>query len=67
MPAADLVRDLLARLRDDLEETGDWDEVQALAEQLLARGTSADTQRRTGGQRGLDEVTRELVAQTVEG
>ena len=65
--AADLVRELLARLRDDLEDTGDWDEVQALAEQLLARGTSADAQRRTGSQRGLDEVTRQLVEQTVQG
>jgi carboxylate-amine ligase len=62
--AADLVRGLLARLRDDLEQTGDWDEVSALTEQVLARGTSAAQQRATAAVRGLAEVTRELVAQT---
>lgn len=63
-PASVLVRGLLARLREDLESTGDWDEVSALAEQALARGTSAAQQRRTAREHGLAEVTRELVAQT---
>lgn len=65
-PAADVVRHLLARLRDDLEDAGEWDEVHALAEQALARGTSAAQQRaealRTGD---LAQVARMLVAQTV--
>ena len=60
-PAHDLVRALLARLREDLEELGDWDEVCLLTEQLLERGTSADRQRavweRTGS---LQAVVRSL-------
>lgn len=65
-PAADVVRDLLARLRDDLEDAGEWDEVCGLAEQALARGTSAAEQRRTAEQTGdLRAVSRQLVAQTV--
>ena len=63
-PARELVLGLLARVRDDLEETGDWDEVCALTEQALARGTSAAEQRRVGGEHGLTEVTRMLVQQT---
>ncbi|MCW2615170.1 MAG: YbdK family carboxylate-amine ligase [Frankiales bacterium] len=65
-PAGDVVRGLLARLRDDLEDAGEWDEVSALAEQALARGTSAAEQRlvlaRTGD---LAAVTRSLVDQVL--
>ena len=65
-PAAEVVRGLLARLRDDLEEHEEWDEVSALAEQALARGTSAAEQRavlrRTGE---LAAVTRSLVETAV--
>lgn len=64
-PAGDVVRGLLARLRDDLEDAGEWDEVSSLAEQALARGTSAARQRavleRTGE---LDDVVRLLVQET---
>ncbi len=65
-PAAHVVRGLLARLRDDLEGAGEWDEVSSLAEQALARGTSAAQQRgvldRTGD---LAAVTRSLVDQVL--
>lgn len=64
VPAPDLVRGLLMRLREDLESTGDWDEVSALTEQALARGTSAAQQRRSASAHDLAGVTRELVAQT---
>jgi YbdK family carboxylate-amine ligase len=65
-PAAEVVRDLLARLRDDLEGSGEWDEVAALAEQALARGTSAAEQRRTYERTGdLAAVTRGVVDQAV--
>ena len=64
-PAPDVVRGLLARLRDDLEDAGEWDEVRALAEQALGRGTSAARQRavleRTGE---LDDVVRSLLQET---
>lgn len=67
VPAPELVRSLLARLRHDLEETGDWAEVSALVEQALARGSSAAQQRRTAAAYGLTAVTRELVEQTAAG
>lgn len=66
LPAHALVRGLLERVREDLEELGDWDEVAVMVEQLLARGTSAQRQRRvlerTGSLRSVvqsltDEVT----------
>ncbi len=62
-PAAEVVRALLARLREDLEETGDWDEVSALTEQVLGRGTSAAEQRRAYARGGTDAVCRLLVDQ----
>ena len=65
-PAADVVRGLLRRLRDDLETSGEWDEVHALAERALARGTSAAEQRGTHARTGdLREVVRAVVAQAV--
>ena len=65
-PAAEVVRSLLHRLRDDLESAGEWDEVHALAEQALARGTSAAEQRRALARTGdLAEVVRGLVRQAV--
>ena len=61
-PAADVVRGLLDRLRDDLHRAGEWDEVSALADDALRRGTSAARQRavleRTGDVR---DVVRALV------
>ncbi len=64
-PAADVVRGLLDRLRDDLDETGDLAEVQALAEQSLARGTSAARQREVLARTGeLDDVVRLLLEET---
>ncbi|MFN2522791.1 MAG: glutamate--cysteine ligase [Mycobacteriales bacterium] len=65
-PAEDVVRDLLARLRPDLEELGDWDEVSALMDQALARGTSAKRQREVAEKNGgdLSAVTAALVAET---
>ena len=65
-PAGEVVRDLLGRLRDDLEASGEWDEVSALAEQALSRGTSAAEQRRTYARTGdLAAVTRAVVDQAV--
>jgi carboxylate-amine ligase len=65
-PAADVVHGLVTRLRDDLEELGDWDEVSALLEATLARGTSAARQRATALAHDADlrAVTAALVAET---
>jgi carboxylate-amine ligase len=61
-----VVRGLLVRLRDDLEDLGDWDEVHELAEQALARGTSARRQRAVAlaADVELRRVTESLVAET---
>lgn len=53
-PASELVRALLRRLRDDLEAAGEWDEVAALATQLVRRGSSASRQRRLAERSGGD-------------
>lgn len=45
VPAADLVESLLARLRDDLEDHGEWDEVSALVAMQLQQGSGARRQR----------------------
>ena len=67
-PAAHVVRDLLARLRPDLEDAGEWDELSALVDQALERGSSASRQRavlqRTGE---LDDVVRALLRETAQG
>ncbi|GAC1440883.1 MAG: glutamate--cysteine ligase [Mycobacteriales bacterium] len=68
-PAGEVVRSLLARLRDDLEGLGDWAEVSALAEAALSRGSSAARQRavaaQTPGGADLHLVTESLVAETI--
>lgn len=63
-PAADVVRGLLARLRDDLEDLGDWDEVHALTEAALTRGSSAKRQRAVADGTDLRQVTASLVDET---
>src|SRR3954467_4616272 len=56
-PAPEVVRDLVTRLRPQLEEAGDWDTVSDLAESVLARGNSADRQRAAFAEGGrLEDV-----------
>jgi glutamate---cysteine ligase / carboxylate-amine ligase len=62
--APDAVRALVARLRPELEEAGDWDEVAALAEAALARGSSAAEQRAAFTRGGMPAVLDLLVRQT---
>jgi carboxylate-amine ligase len=63
--AAHAVRHLIRRLRPQLEELGDYDEVVDLADTLLARGNSADRQRATFAERGeIDAVVKLVVAET---
>jgi glutamate---cysteine ligase / carboxylate-amine ligase len=64
-PAADVVHELLDRLRPQLEELGDWDTVAELAETTLARGNSADRQRAAYAETGdLADVMRLVVEET---
>jgi glutamate---cysteine ligase / carboxylate-amine ligase len=56
-PAADVVGNLLARLRPALEVDGDWDEVDALVDGALHGGNGAVRQRAALARRGdLDDV-----------
>jgi carboxylate-amine ligase len=64
-PGGDVVRDLVARLRPQLEEFGDWETVSELTETLLARGNSADRQRAAYAEGGrLEDVMRLVVAES---
>ncbi|WP_132429785.1 carboxylate--amine ligase/circularly permuted type 2 ATP-grasp protein [Pseudonocardia endophytica] len=56
---------LVADLRPWLEQSDDWEQVTALAEAVLARGSGAASQRRAFGLRGaLADVVDDLVART---
>lgn len=64
-PAAEVVDALLALLRPDLEEAGEWDEVSALVAQTLARGTGADRQREVFQRtRSMVDLVHWLAAET---
>jgi glutamate---cysteine ligase / carboxylate-amine ligase len=64
-PADQAVRGLVSRLRPQLIELGDWDQVNHLAEMTLARGNSADRQRAALAERGeLDDVVQLVVEET---
>ncbi len=68
LPAPEVVRDLLVRLRPVLEDIGDWDEVSGLVEGVLEGGTGAARQRRAFARREeLADVVDMVVAETVAG
>ena len=65
LPAEIAVRQLVSRLRPELEELGDWATVADLVEDTLARGTSTDRQRTAYAERGsLDDVVAQVIADT---
>lgn len=65
VPAAVAVERLVADLRPQLEELGDWDQVFDLSVQELSRGSSASRQRRAYGRRGrLPDVVDLVLADT---
>jgi carboxylate-amine ligase len=65
VPAAEAVAALLAQVRPELEEFGDWDVVRGLADDAVARGTSADRQRAALRRRGrLTDIVDLVVAET---
>jgi carboxylate-amine ligase len=66
--AAAVIRVLLTELRPYLEAQGDWDQVSALTERALARGSSAAEQRRAYHRRGrLTDVVDMLLERTRAG
>ncbi|MDR6573355.1 carboxylate-amine ligase [Curtobacterium sp. 320] len=65
LPAETAVRQLVSRLRPELEELGDWGTVAELVEDTLARGNSTDRQRTAYAERGeLDDVVASVVEDT---
>ncbi|WP_165068375.1 carboxylate--amine ligase/circularly permuted type 2 ATP-grasp protein [Marisediminicola senii] len=65
VPAAQAIREMVDRLRPQLEELGDYDDVAYLTETVLARGNSADRQRAAFAERGeLDDVVDLVVRET---
>ena len=65
IPAADAVSELIALVRPALEELGDYDDVQTLTQDTLARGNSSDRQRATFARtQALDDVVRLVVSET---
>ncbi len=68
MPAAQMVSRLLAHLRPALEHFEDWQLVSELSAALLARGTSAQRQRRfVADDTNLNSVVAEVVRETYSG
>lgn len=67
VPAADAVRALVASLRPQLEELGDYEQVRELATTVFARGTSADRQRAAFAESGRIEDVVELVVGETHG
>lgn len=62
--AAHVVRALLDRVRPVLEDYGDWQTVQALAEKALADGSAAHRMRRTAEAEDLLACTDLVIAET---
>lgn len=65
LPAEVAVRQLVSRLRPELEELGDWGTVTELLDATLARGNSTDRQRTAYAERGeMDDVVALVVEDT---
>jgi carboxylate-amine ligase len=65
VPAGVLVERLLAFLRPDLEDHGEWDEVAGLVRRQVERGSGARRQREAAERGGVVDVAAALVDQTV--
>ncbi|HEY2734918.1 MAG TPA: carboxylate--amine ligase/circularly permuted type 2 ATP-grasp protein, partial [Polyangiales bacterium] len=68
VPAAAAVRGLVERLRPQLEFDKSYEQIAALAERALSRGSAADRQRRAFGRRGrFADVVDALLEETRDG
>ncbi|MGF7235779.1 MAG: glutamate--cysteine ligase [Frankia sp.] len=67
VPARVLLARLLSDVRVELEEAGDWELVQALADAAVGRGSAAARQRRAfARRRSLADVVDLVLAETIE-
>src|SRR4051812_1627417 len=65
VPAGEVVRALVERLRPQLEDAGDWDDVRELSQGLLAHGNSTTRQRDRFAERGkLADVVTLVLTET---
>jgi carboxylate-amine ligase len=64
LPAREMIRCFLDRLRPALVDLGDWDEVSALVERTMADGTGADRQRRVWAAAGDPKAVVDLIVAT---
>ncbi|MFI8825049.1 glutamate--cysteine ligase [Streptomyces sp. NPDC053431] len=64
VPGFEPVLGLLARVRETLEATGDWDLVRVRVRRVLAGGAGAEAQRRAAGKVGLSGLVRALADAT---
>ncbi|MCU7723923.1 carboxylate--amine ligase/circularly permuted type 2 ATP-grasp protein [Actinoplanes sp. KI2] len=67
VPAAVAVERLVAELRPQLAELGDWEQVFALSMRALSRGSSAARQRRAMARRGRISEVVDLVVEDTRG
>ena len=68
IPAREMIEKMLAFVRPVLEESGDWEEVSALAHETLERGNGASRQRRAYERTGrLEDVVDMLIEETAQG
>jgi glutamate---cysteine ligase / carboxylate-amine ligase len=68
VPAPELVAALLRFARPGMEASGDWEDVSALVQQILARGNGADRQREVFRRSGrLEDVVDFIVKETARG
>jgi glutamate---cysteine ligase / carboxylate-amine ligase len=68
IPAQELIEKLLATLRPALETHGEWDEINTLTHDTLARGNGAARQRAAFAHAGhLEDVVDLLIAETAQG
>ncbi|MEV7675916.1 glutamate--cysteine ligase [Streptomyces sp. NPDC088752] len=64
VPAPEVVRGMLRRLRPTLEEYGDWDAVRSLAEEALAHGSAAHRLRERAAEEDLLAGVDRILAET---
>jgi carboxylate-amine ligase len=68
VPASEVVEGLLDFVRPALEDSGDWDEIDALVRRTLARGNGARRQREVFARTGrMEDVVDLIVEETARG
>jgi glutamate---cysteine ligase / carboxylate-amine ligase len=68
LPAATVVQNLLKKIRPNLEQMGDWEEISTLAYSVLQAGNAAQRQKRVYAQtQSYEAVVDFLIDETAKG